>query len=52
MTELWNNWYETLVSIEALATVIVGAGVLKGDAGDSRQRYGIFEESFPATISH
>jgi hypothetical protein len=32
MLELWNNWYETLVSVEALATVIVvvvvGAGVI------------------------
>jgi hypothetical protein len=32
MFELWNNWYETLVSVEALATVIViavlGAGVI------------------------
>jgi hypothetical protein len=23
MLELWNNWYEILVSVEALATVIV-----------------------------
>jgi hypothetical protein len=23
MLELWNNWYETLASMEALATVIV-----------------------------
>ena len=23
MLELWNNWYDTLVSVEALATVIV-----------------------------
>ena len=32
MLELWNNWYETLASMEALATVIViavlGAGVI------------------------
>jgi hypothetical protein len=32
MLELWNNWYETVVSVEALATVIViavlGAGVI------------------------
>ena len=32
MLELWNNWYETLASMEALATVIVivvvGAGVM------------------------
>jgi hypothetical protein len=26
MLELWNNWYETLTSVEALATVIVIAG--------------------------
>jgi len=23
MLELWNNWYETLASVEALATVVV-----------------------------
>jgi hypothetical protein len=23
MLELWNNWYETLTSVEALATVII-----------------------------
>ena len=32
MLELWNNWYATLVSVEALATVIVfvvvGTGVI------------------------
>jgi hypothetical protein len=32
MLELWNNWYETLASVEALATVIVlvvvGTGVI------------------------
>ena len=32
MVELWNNWYGTLASVEALATVIafvvVGAGVI------------------------
>jgi hypothetical protein len=32
MVELWNNWYQTLASAEALATVIVfvvvGAGVI------------------------
>jgi hypothetical protein len=32
MLELWGNWYETLASVEALATVIVivvvGAGVI------------------------
>jgi hypothetical protein len=32
MFELWNNWYETVASVEALAVVIVivvlGAGVI------------------------
>jgi hypothetical protein len=32
MLELWNNWYPTLASVEALATVIVfvlvGAGAI------------------------
>jgi hypothetical protein len=32
MVELWNNWYATLASVEALATVIafvvVGVGVI------------------------
>ena len=32
MLELWNNWYGTLTSVEALATVVViavlGAGVI------------------------
>jgi hypothetical protein len=32
MLELWNNWYETLTSVEALATIIaiavLGAGVI------------------------
>jgi hypothetical protein len=32
MRELWNNWYDTLASVEALATVIVfivlGTGVI------------------------
>jgi hypothetical protein len=32
MLELWNNWYETLASVEALAAVIVlvvvGTGVI------------------------
>jgi hypothetical protein len=29
MLELWNGWYETLVSVEALASVIlVAAGVI------------------------
>ena len=40
MLELWNNWYETLVSMEALATVIVtfvvAAGVIT--LAESRQR--------------
>ncbi len=30
MLELWNNWYETLASIEALATVIVIVVVAAG----------------------
>jgi hypothetical protein len=30
MLELWNNWYETLASVEALATVIVIAVLLAG----------------------
>jgi hypothetical protein len=30
MLELWNNWYETLASAEALATVIVIAVVAAG----------------------
>jgi hypothetical protein len=30
MLELWNNWYETLASAEALATVIVVAVVAAG----------------------
>jgi hypothetical protein len=40
MTELWNNWYETLVSIEALATVIVIAVVAAGviSLAESRRR--------------
>ena len=32
MLELWNNWYETVASVEALAIVIVavvlGAGII------------------------
>jgi hypothetical protein len=31
MLEFWNNWYETLASMEALATiviVVVAAGVI------------------------
>jgi hypothetical protein len=40
MLELWNNWYETLASIEALATVIVivvvAAGVIT--LAESRRR--------------
>jgi hypothetical protein len=30
MLELWNNWYETLASVEALATVIVIAVLVAG----------------------
>ncbi|WP_256570536.1 hypothetical protein [Bradyrhizobium sp. CCGUVB1N3] len=30
MLELWNKWYETLASIEALATVVVIAVVAAG----------------------
>jgi hypothetical protein len=30
MLELWNNWYETLVSVEVLATVIVIAVLAAG----------------------
>ena len=30
MLELWNNWYETLGSVEALATVIVIVVVASG----------------------
>jgi hypothetical protein len=30
MLELWNSWYETLVSVEALAVVIVFAVVAAG----------------------
>jgi hypothetical protein len=30
MLELWNKWYETLVSVEALATVVVFAVVACG----------------------
>ena len=40
MLELWNNWYETLTSAEALASVIVivvvAAGVIT--LAESRQR--------------
>ena len=40
MLELWNNWYETLVSVEALATVVVivvvAAGVIT--LAESRRR--------------
>ena len=40
MLELWNNWYETLVSMEALATVIVTVVVAAGivTLAESRQR--------------
>jgi len=30
MLELWNNWYETLASVETLATVIVIVVVAAG----------------------
>ena len=30
MLELWNSWYETLASVEALATVIVIVVVAAG----------------------
>ena len=30
MLELWNNWYETLASVEALATVVVIVVVAAG----------------------
>jgi hypothetical protein len=40
MLELWNNWYETLASVEALATVIVivvvAAGVIAQVEGRRR----------------
>jgi hypothetical protein len=40
MLELWKNWYETLASMEALATVIVivvvAAGVIA--LAESRRR--------------
>ena len=40
MLEFWNSWYETLASMEALATVIVivvvAAGVIT--LAESRQR--------------
>jgi hypothetical protein len=30
MLELWTNWYEMLVSVEALATVVVIAVLVAG----------------------
>jgi hypothetical protein len=41
MLELWNNWYETLASMEALATVIVVVVVAAGviTLAESRRRY-------------
>jgi hypothetical protein len=40
MLELWNNWYETLASMEALATVIaivvVAVGVIALTEGRRR----------------
>jgi len=40
MLELWNNWYDTLVSVEALATVIVIVLVAAGaiSLAESRRR--------------
>ena len=40
MLELWNNWYETLVSVEALATVVVVVVVAAGviTLAESRRR--------------
>jgi len=40
MLELWNNWYETLASMEALATVIVTVVVAAGvvTLAESRRR--------------
>jgi amino acid transporter len=44
MLELWNNWYDTLASVEALATVVVivlvAAGLLRWRkvGGDKRVR--------------
>jgi hypothetical protein len=40
MLELWNNWYETLASVEALAAVVVivvvAAGVIAQVEGRRR----------------
>jgi hypothetical protein len=40
MLEFWNNWYETLASMEALAIVIVFAVVAAGviTLAESRRR--------------
>jgi len=40
MPELWNNWYDTLASAEALATVIVIVLVVAGaiTLAESRRR--------------
>ena len=40
MLELWNNWYDTLASVEALATVIVIVLVAAGaiTLAESRRR--------------
>jgi hypothetical protein len=40
MLELWNNWYDTLASLEALATVIVIVLVAAGaiTLAESRRR--------------
>jgi hypothetical protein len=40
MLELWNNWYDTLATVEALATVIVIVLVAAGaiTLAESRRR--------------
>jgi hypothetical protein len=40
MLELWNKWYETVASVEALATVVVIAVVAAGviTLADGRRR--------------
>jgi hypothetical protein len=40
MLELWNNWYDTLASVETLATVIVIVLVAAGaiTLAESRRR--------------
>ncbi len=41
MLELWNSWYDTLASVEALATVIIIVLVAAGaiTLADSRRRW-------------